>query len=118
MSDDGLSDIGIDYARKMTETLIKHREQEHKQEIQNEEQEREQRSLVIWTSTKKRTIETASFLQDAGYPVRQRSQMVALNPGVCERMTERRIREKYPEEILKHEADPYHHRYPRAEVSF
>jgi hypothetical protein len=22
----------------------------------------------------------------------------------------------YPEEIPRHEADPYHHRYPRAEV--
>ena len=43
--------------------------------------------------------------------------MSQLNPGVCEKMSERRIRLQYPEEVEKHEADPYHHRYPRAEVS-
>ena len=50
--------------------------------------------------------------------MRQRSQMGQLNPGVCEKMSERSIREQMPEEVAKHEADPYHHRYPRAEVSF
>ena len=30
-------------------------------------------------------------------------------------MSEERIREEYPLEVEKHEADPYHHRYPRAE---
>ena len=43
--------------------------------------------------------------------------MSQLNPGVCEKMSERRIRAEYPDEVIKHEADPYHHRYPRAEVS-
>lgn len=31
-------------------------------------------------------------------------------------MSEKRIRMEYPEEVEKHEKDPYHHRYPRAEV--
>ncbi len=44
--------------------------------------------------------------------------MSQLNPGVCEKMSERRIRADYPKEVAKHEADPYHHRYPRAEVSY
>ena len=43
--------------------------------------------------------------------------MSQLNPGVCEKMSERRIRAELPDEVTKHEADPYHHRYPRAEVS-
>lgn len=42
--------------------------------------------------------------------------MSQLNPGVCEKMSEKRIRADYPDEVAKHEADPYHHRYPRAEV--
>lgn len=42
--------------------------------------------------------------------------MSQLNPGVCEKMSERRIRLEYPDEVAKHETDPYHHRYPRAEV--
>ena len=58
----------------------------------------------------------SQYLEDAGYRVRQRSQMSQLNPGVCEKMSERKIREQYPEEVTKHEQDPYHHRYPRAEV--
>ena len=73
--------------------------------------------LTIWTSTRKRTIETGHFLEEKGYRVRQRSQLSQLNPGVCEKKSERRIRLEYPDEIAKHEADPYHHRYPRAEVS-
>ena len=43
--------------------------------------------------------------------------MSQMNPGVCEKKSERRIRAEYPEEVKKHELDPYHHRYPRAEVS-
>jgi broad specificity phosphatase PhoE len=31
-------------------------------------------------------------------------------------MSEERIRQEYPDEVAKHEIDPYHHRYPRAEV--
>ena len=41
--------------------------------------------------------------------------MSQLNPGVCEKMSEKKIRQEYPEEVAKHEQDPYHHRYPRAE---
>lgn len=101
----------------MAETLIKYREQEHKEEVRLGGHEREQRPLIIWTSTKRRTIQTASFLHESGYPIRQRTQMTQLHPGVCDKLSERRIRERYPEEVAKHEADPYHHRYPRAEVN-
>lgn len=73
--------------------------------------------LTIWTSTRKRTIETGHILEEKGYRVRQRSQLSQLNPGVCEKKSEKRIRLEYPDEVAKHEADPYHHRYPRAEVS-
>ena len=48
--------------------------------------------------------------------MRQRSQLSQLNPGVCEKMSEERIRREFPDEVAKHELDPYHHRYPRAEV--
>jgi 6-phosphofructo-2-kinase/fructose-2,6-biphosphatase 4 len=44
--------------------------------------------------------------------------MSQLNPGVCEKLSERAIRRIYPEEVVLHDKDPYHHRYPRAEVSF
>jgi len=74
------------------------------------------RPLTVWTSTRKRTVETAEVFEELGFRVRQRSQMSQLNPGVCEKLSERAIRRIYPEEVEKHELDPYHHRYPRAEV--
>lgn len=116
-TDDDLSESGIDYAKKMAETLLKYREHEHKEEIRLGGHDREQRPLIIWTSTKRRTFQTASFLQQFGHPVRQRTQMAQLHPGIIDKMSDRRVRERYPEEVAKHEADPYHHRYPRAEVS-
>jgi broad specificity phosphatase PhoE len=115
-SDGPLSEQGIEYARKMTEALEKHREDERKTMIELGGPDLPLRPLTVWTSTRRRAVETAQFLFEQGYTVRQRTQLSALNPGVCEKMSERRIRQQYPEEVVKHEQDPYHHRYPRAEV--
>lgn len=114
--DASLSDDGRDYAMKMSEALIKHREEEHKTFNERSNTDTPLKPLAVWTSTRKRTVETSQHLLSKGYKVRQRSQMSQLNPGVCEKMSERRIREEYPDEVTKHEKDPYHHRYPRAEV--
>jgi 6-phosphofructo-2-kinase/fructose-2,6-biphosphatase 4 len=99
----------------MTERLLQHRESEKQAMIDRGETDYELKPLTVWTSTRRRTVETAKYLYEKGYKVRQRSQMSQLNPGVCEKMSERRIREEYPDEVAKHELDPYHHRYPRAE---
>ncbi|CAK3808612.1 6-phosphofructo-2-kinase fructose-2,6-bisphosphatase [Lecanosticta acicola] len=114
--DASLSAEGQDYARKMSEALLAHREAERQSMIkQGAPESTALKPLTIWTSTRKRTVETAAYLEQKGYRVRQRSQMSQLNPGVCEKLSERRIRELFPEEVSKHEQDPYHHRYPRAE---
>ncbi|KAL9121723.1 MAG: hypothetical protein Q9187_001717 [Circinaria calcarea] len=110
-----LSEQGIEYAKNMTETLIMHREEERQALIARGGPATPLKTLTVWTSTRRRTVETAQFFYEKGYRVRQRSQMSQLNPGVCEKMSERRIRAEFPEEVAKHEADPYHHRYPRAE---
>ena len=115
-ADASLSEQGIDYAQKMGAALINHRESERQELIDRGGPDVPLKRLTVWTSTRRRTIETSHYLYEAGYRVRQRSEMSQLNPGVCEKMSERRIREEYPEEVAKHEADPYHHRYPRAEV--
>lgn len=117
-SDAPLSDLGRDYAKKMTEALIKHREQEYEERMESGVPQAPLRPLSVWTSTRQRTVQTADFLQEKGYKVRQRSQMSQINPGACEKMPERMIRQIYPEEVEKHELDPYHHRYPRAEVGY
>jgi 6-phosphofructo-2-kinase/fructose-2,6-biphosphatase 4 len=111
-----LSDEGRAYAQKMSDALIKHREAERATAIAEGGSDAPLKPLTVWTSTRKRTAETAEYLKEKGYRVRQRSQMSQLNPGVCEKLSERAIRRIYPEEVAKHEVDPYHHRYPRAEV--
>ncbi|KAJ5825494.1 hypothetical protein N7474_002632 [Penicillium riverlandense] len=114
-ADVSLSAQGTDYAKKMTECLLAHRELEKQALLDRGEPEPELRPLKVWTSTRRRTVETAQFLYENGYKVQQRSQMSQLKPGVCEKMSEKRIRQEYPDEVAKHELDPYHHRYPRAE---
>ncbi|KAL4782302.1 6-phosphofructo-2-kinase-domain-containing protein [Aspergillus varians] len=114
-ADGPLSEKGQDYAVKMTEALLKDRESEKQAIIEQGETDYELKPLIVWTSTRRRTVETATYLHEKGYKVRQRSQLSQLNPGVCELKSERRIREEYPDEVAKHELDPYHHRYPRAE---
>ena len=108
----------MQYAKQMSKTLLHHRESERQALMDRGGPDSPLKPLTIWTSTRRRTVETADYLFQAGYRVRQRSQMSQLNPGVCEKMSERRIRAEYPDEVAKHEADPYHHRYPRAEVSY
>lgn len=116
-ADAPLCEEGWAYARTMTETLLRHREQERQAAIEQGGSDLPLRPLTIWTSTRLRTIQTAEPLKELGYKVRHRSQMSQINPGVCEKLSERAIRNLYPEEVEKHELDPYHHRYPRAEVS-
>lgn len=116
-ADAPLSAEGAEYAKKMSDTLLAHREQERATLAAETGQNIPLKPLTVWTSTRKRTVETADYLGSLGYSVRQRSQMSQLNPGICEKMSERRIRQEFPEEVEKHEIDPYHHRYPRAEVS-
>lgn len=116
-ADAPLSDAGKAYAQIMTDTLIKHREQELAALNEKGGPHLPLRPLSVWTSTRLRTVQTAHVLKEKGYKVRQRSQMSQINPGICEKMSERIIRQLYPDEVEKHDLDPYHHRYPRAEVS-
>ncbi|CAM1508316.1 Fc.00g051640.m01.CDS01 [Cosmosporella sp. VM-42] len=111
-ADAPLSAEGRRYAQTMTETLMKHREQSR---TEHPGPDLPLQPLTVWTSTRMRTVQTADFFKEKGFKVRQRSQMSQINPGVCEKMSERVIRQIYPEEVEKHELDPYHHRYPRAE---
>lgn len=115
-ADAPLSQEGRDYAQKMSEALLKHREQERLATIAEGGSDAPLPPLTVWTSTRMRTVQTSDVLKEKGYKVRQRSQLSQINPGVCEKMSERMIRQIYPDEVEKHELDPYHHRYPRAEV--
>lgn len=117
-ADAPLGDEGNAYAQKMADTLIEHRQAERAALIASGGSEAPLKPLAVWTSTRKRTVQTADAFLERGYTVRQRSQMSQLHPGVCEKLSETAIRRLYPEEVVKHQQDPYHHRYPRAEVSW
>jgi 6-phosphofructo-2-kinase / fructose-2,6-biphosphatase 4 len=101
---------------KMSQTLIRHRTEEQAAFSEKGGTDTPLKPLTVWTSTRLRTVETADWLRRHGYKVRQRSQMSQLNPGICEKMSEKELRLQFPDEVEKHESDPYHHRYPRAEV--
>lgn len=114
-ADAALSTEGRQYAEKMSEALLAHREQERLTQIAEGGSDQPVPPLSVWTSTRLRTVQTSDYLKEKGFKVRQRSQLSQINPGVCEKMSERMIRQIYPDEVEKHELDPYHHRYPRAE---
>ncbi|KAK6541788.1 hypothetical protein TWF694_007570 [Orbilia ellipsospora] len=113
-ADASLSEAGLDYARRLADTITKFRVEEHREQVARGGSE-EERPLVVWTSTRVRTVQTAAQLAAKGLKVRQRQQLSQLNPGAVEGMDENQIKALYPEELEKHKKDPYHHRYPRSE---
>ncbi|KAK9474006.1 6-phosphofructo-2-kinase-domain-containing protein [Dipodascopsis tothii] len=113
-SDPELSDSGKKYAQLLAGSLLELRQKEYDDRVANGDTDPE-RKLVIWTSTRLRTQQTAAGFVEHGYRTRQRPQLAQINPGVCDGLSQAAIEEKYPEEVEKHKADPYRHRYPRAE---
>ncbi|KAG0025166.1 hypothetical protein BGZ82_010185 [Podila clonocystis] len=74
------------------------------------------RPLTVWTSSRKRSFQTAAhFLDHEEIIVRQRSVLAERNPGVCDQLTPQEIEEKYPDECERAKNDPYRHRFARAE---
>jgi 6-phosphofructo-2-kinase / fructose-2,6-biphosphatase 4 len=73
------------------------------------------KELVVWTSTRLRTIQSSELFKHARCVVRHRPELTQLNPGAAEGLTDDELNKKYHADYLKHKADPYHHRYPRAE---
>jgi 6-phosphofructo-2-kinase/fructose-2,6-biphosphatase 4 len=114
-ADAPLSAEGRDYAQKLGEALKNHREQERQAIVKQGGPTMGLKPLTIWTSTRRRTVETASYLTPMGWSTKQRSQLSQMHPGALEKLSEEQIIEQFPEEVAKHQKDPYHHRYPRAE---
>lgn len=73
-------------------------------------------SFVVWTSAKRRTIETTQFFREKHIKIRHRVQLLQMNPGVVGGMTREEIAAKYPAEYHQYLEDPYHYRFLRAEL--
>ncbi|KNE68730.1 hypothetical protein AMAG_13372 [Allomyces macrogynus ATCC 38327] len=65
-------------------------------------------SLTVWTSTLKRTQQTAAYLR---YPKLAWKALDELDAGVCDGMTYEEVEAKYPEDYLERDADKFRYRY-------
>jgi len=91
-----LSDAGRTYARTLASFV----------------RERLGSPLVVWTSTLRRTIETAEIL---GLPYRAWRALDEVDAGVCDGMTYAEIADAMPHEYEARAADKFRYRYPRGE---
>lgn len=66
------------------------------------------RPLTVWTSTLRRTQQTARFLP---YPKLAWKALDELDAGVCDGMTYEEIEEKYPEDFKARDKNKYEYRY-------
>ena len=71
------------------------------------------RQLTIWTSTLKRTIQTARFLAASpkGYDKLEWKALDELDSGVCDGLTYQDIADSYPEDFKARDDDKYNYRY-------
>ncbi|KAF2708398.1 fructose-2,6-bisphosphatase-like protein [Pleomassaria siparia CBS 279.74] len=66
------------------------------------------RQLTVWTSTLKRTIQTARFLT---FEKLEWKALDELDSGVCDGLTYGEIEQQYPEDFAQRDEDKYNYRY-------
>ncbi|OJD35872.1 fructose-bisphosphatase [Diplodia corticola] len=92
--DADISERGELYARKLPELV--------KQSVGDG------RKLTVWTSTLKRTIQTARFLE---FEKLEWKALDELDSGVCDGLTYADIEERYPDDFKQRDEDKYNYRY-------
>lgn len=97
--DADLSPRGFEYSRRLPE-LVRDSTVEDTQ-------------LTIWTSTLKRTIQTARFLakSDKGYDKLEWKALDEIDSGVCDGLTYQEIADRHPEDFKARDDDKYNYRY-------
>lgn len=96
--DANLSDRGWRYAKRLPELVLKSFGQDHKNT-----------NLTVWTSTLKRTQQTASFL-----PYKKKLQWKALDEldaGECDGLTYEEIEKAFPDDFKARDDNKYEYRY-------
>ncbi|KAI8343642.1 putative 6-phosphofructo-2-kinase [Chlamydoabsidia padenii] len=73
------------------------------------------RPLTVWTSTRRKGLQTALPLGEHGARVHTLTALTQLNPGEADGMAPDEIQAKFPDEVQAAKRNPYHHRYPRGE---
>lgn len=129
--DAGLTEAGLEYARRLADFAYNEVGMEVEKDEETGEEKRVPRPARLWTSTLRRTKETAQFIKhkkisthkwDNGDEVewiqfqgRARRNLDELYAGVCDGLTYKEIQEKYPDEFARRQEDKLTYRYPRGE---
>lgn len=96
--DAALSERGVKYSHKLVELVNKY--------IPNHDK------LEVWTSTLKRTQQTAKFLP---FPKKQWKALDELDAGSCDGLTYEEIADKFPEDFKARDDNKFEYRYPGGE---
>ncbi|KAG0239569.1 6-phosphofructo-2-kinase/fructose-2,6-bisphosphatase [Mortierella sp. GBAus27b] len=114
-ADAPLAPAGHRYAENLKNFLLTLRENQALA-LQQANSTEAPRPLTVWTSSRKRSFQTAAhFLDHEEIIVRQRTVLAERNPGVCDQMAPEEIQQKFPDECQRALDEPYRHRFPRAE---
>jgi len=128
--DSGLSSAGLEYARRLGAFAKEVVAQEKVVDEETGEEKRVPRPCRLWTSTLRRTKETAQFIDneefehlfDNGETLNwvqfrrmERRNLDEIYAGSCDGMTYKEIEAVYPDEFKRRQDDKLSYRYPRGE---
>lgn len=97
----------IDYQRSVFYTI-----ECEKRRIHPEDDDHQCNEFFVWTSMRKRSLETAAYFNEEDYPIKQMRMLDELSAGDYEGMTYPEIQEEYPEEFDERRKDKLRYRYP------
>ena len=103
-----LSPNGVKYAEALASFIASEKE------ITRDELE----ELSVWTSTLKRTLQTAEHLRPLNLPATHWRALIEIQVGSCDNMTYEEIEQKMPEEFLARKKDKLNYRYPQGGESY
>eukprot|EP00934_Nitzschia_sp_Nitz4_P001739 Nitzschia sp. Nitz4//scaffold369_size34440//3595//5478//NITZ4_007838-RA/size34440-processed-gene-0.21-mRNA-1//-1//CDS//3329549353//1739//frame0 len=130
--DSGLTPAGMEYARRLAKFAKEHIAQVPLEEGEEQQEgvPRPERPCRLWTSTLRRTKETAQFIEhnsfehtwDNGetqewvqFRRMPRRNLDELYAGSCDGMTYKEIEKVFPDEFARRQQDKLAYRYPRGE---
>jgi broad specificity phosphatase PhoE len=130
--DSGLTPAGLEYARRLSLFAKEYIATTTKTEPETGEEIKVPRPARLWTSTLRRTKETAQYIEhntiqhtwDNGDTIAwmqfrpmARRNLDELYAGCCDGMTYKEIEKVYPEEFDRRQRDKLAYRYPRGMFS-
>lgn len=113
--DSNLTPRGEKYAKALPKFINERRELFLELELENEDNKNEDHQVnefFIWSSPRRRCVETIKNFDEVDYPIKQMKMLEELNAGDCEGMTYSEIQQRYPEGYADRRADKLRYRYP------